>query len=261
MARRRIRGLRAIITGASSGIGQAIARELASQGAQLVLLARREANLQKLCGEITTASGRALYVAGDVTDPVVRRRALDLAVAELGGVDLLINNAGIGALGRFEDASEDRLRQIMEVNFFAAVELVRLCLPTLKAGRTPMVVNVASILGQRGIPLHTEYCASKFALRGWSQALRTELLRDHIDLLIVSPGTTETEFFDSLVEKKATVPWRVSRGAPVDKVARSVVRAIRKGRHEIIPSMPGRMLVGLNRLSTALVDRLMARYR
>jgi short-subunit dehydrogenase len=261
MARREITGLRTIVTGASSGIGRAIAVELARQGARLILTARREARLREICEEIRAAGGVCELLAGDITDPAARQAAIEATTTAYGGLDLLVNNAGVGAIGRFDEADPARLRRLMEVNFFAAVEMIRDCLPALKAGTTPMIVNVASILGQRGIPLHSEYCASKFALRGFSQSLRTELLRDGIDLLIVSPGTTETDFFDHLVEKKNEVPWKVSRGVPAERVARSTVKAIRKGKHEIIPSFKGKLLCFLNRASTLLVDRLMARYR
>src|SRR5204862_1887651 len=117
------------------------------------------------------------------------------AIREFGGLDALVNNAGIGALGRFDQADEARLRQVMEVNFFAPAEFVREALPHLKAGNRPIVVNIGSVLGHRAVPEKSEYCASKFALHGFSDALRAELAPLGIDVLLVSPSTTTSEFF------------------------------------------------------------------
>ena len=260
MARRDLTGCRVLVTGASSGIGREIVRELAKYPVRFVLVARREDKLREIAAELRNLDRDAEVVAGDVTDPAVRHAAVQAAQTAFGGLDLLINNAGVGAIGTFLQADEHRLRRVMEVNFFAAVELIRAALPLLKQGHSPLIVNVSSILGRRGIPLYTEYCASKFALAGFSESLRAELTAEGIDLLVVSPGTTDTEFFDHLVERKGAVPWSENKGAPVAKVARAVVRAIRAGRHEIIPSFRGRMLLWLNRLCPCLVDWLMGRY-
>ena len=260
MTRRRIEGCRAIVTGASSGIGRAVVIELARSGADLVLLARRAEPLQHLVKEIASIGCKAIAVVGDVTDPMVRREAIDRAATELGGLDILVNNAGVSAHGRFATAAPDRLRKIMEVNFFAVTELIRESLPLLEKGRQPIVVNMGSILGHRGVPRNTEYCASKCALRGFSEALRPELTQSGIDLLLVTPGPTETEWMDNLLERDDTMAWADRKGAPAVGVARATVRAIRRGRNEIVPSWRGRGLVWLNRLSPRLWDRIMKRY-
>jgi short-subunit dehydrogenase len=260
MARREIAGSRSIVTGASSGIGRALAMELARQGAAQVIVARREERLRELAGQIHALGARVEIVAGDVTDPAVRQRALDAARDGLGGLDVLVNNAGIGAMGPFETADPDRLRRVMEVNFFSLVEMIRLSLPLLKQGNRPIVVNVSSILGHRGTPHSSEYSASKFAVQGFSEAIRAEFVRHAIDVLVVSPGTTETEFFDKVIERTGEPSWPQHRPVSPEKVARQAVRAIRRGRHEIIPYFWGRVLCWLNRLSPRLVDALMARY-
>ena len=259
MARRSIADSRVLITGATSGIGLALARELAARRAKLVLNGRREERLVELTNELNSRGGSARRVAGDVTQADVRARLLDHATAAYGGLDVLVNNAGAGAIGRFEQAEEARLRRIMEVNFFAPVELIRQALPILAGGRRPAIVNIVSILGHRGIPRHTEYCASKFALRGFSESLRAELAPRGIDLIVVSPGTTDTEFFEHLLEDRGTA-WKKKRGASPTRVAKRIVRAIALGRHEIVPSADGRLLVWLNRLSPRLADAVLARY-
>ncbi len=260
MARRPIEGSRAIVTGASSGIGREIARELARHGARVVLLARRRERLEELADQIGRDGGRVEIVVGDVTDPMVQLQAVQTADRALGGLDILVNNAGIGAMGLFADADPQRLRRVMEVNLFALAEMTRLALPFLKLGNRPILVNVSSILGHRGVPYSSEYCASKFAVQGFSEALRAELVPLGIDVLVVSPGTTDTEFFDSVIEKTGQPRWPEHGAVSPAVVARKTVAAIRKGKHEIIPYTWGKMLCWLNRLSPRLTDSLMARY-
>jgi len=260
MPKREISGSRAIVTGASSGIGRALAVALARQGASVVVTARREDRLDELRKEIESAGGAVATLSGDVTDPAIRQRLIDTACERFGGLDILVNNAGVGAMGRFEEADADRLRCVMEVNFFAPVELTRLALPLLAQGTQPIIVNVSSILGLRATPYSSEYSASKFALQGFSEALRTELVRRKIDVLVVSPGTTQTEFFDSVLEKTGEPAWPEHAPVTAEAVAAATIRAIRRGRHAIIPYGWGKILCWLNRLSPRLVDSLMARY-
>ena len=260
MSRREIEGSRAIVTGASSGIGREIALELARQGAELVVVARREERLRKLADEIHTGGGRAEVVAGDVTREATRQRAVDSAQASFGGLDILVNNAGVGAVGLLEHADSNRVRQIMELNFFSLVEMTRLALPLLKLGTNPIVVNISSILGHRGLPFRSEYCASKFAVQGFSEAIRAEFSVHGIDLWVVSPGATDTEFADSVLQRTNEPTWIEPRPVTAAEVAGKTVRAIRRGRHEIIPYRWGKILYWLNRLSPRLVDYFMARY-
>jgi len=260
MTKRKIHGSRAIITGASSGMGREMALELARQGASVVVTARREDRLRKLAERIRAEGGRIETVAGDVTDVETRHAVLDAARSSFGGLDILINNAGIGATGLFEQADPQRVRRIMEVNFFALVEMTREALPVLKEGVDPIVVNVSSILGHRGVPHNSEYSASKFAVHGFSESIRAEFTAHEIDVLVVSPGTTETEFFDAVIQNTSQPAWPEHAAVTAAEVARKTVRAIRRGRHEIIPYRWGKVLCWLNRLSPGIVDRLMARY-
>src|SRR5208282_5494394 len=142
MARRTIEGSRAIVTGASSGIGRAIALELARQGGNVVCMARREDRLQTLAKEIEALGGAVACVAGDVTDAAARMRCIGAAQMHFGGLDILVNNAGVGAIGPFETSDPQRARRLMEVNFFALVEMTRAALPLLKKGRQPIIVNI-----------------------------------------------------------------------------------------------------------------------
>ena len=260
MAQRTLTDRRALVTGASSGIGRALAIELARCGVDLVLLARRDDRLAEVASEIRKLGRRAVVVAGDVTDPAVRRRALDAARDELGGLDILVNNAGVAAHGRFADADPGRLRPIMEVNFFAAAELIREALPLLRDGRAADRRQRRLDPGPPCRPHKSEYSASKFALHGFSEAIRPELARLGIDVLVVTAGPTDTEHFDALLEEHGELPWGNPPRVPADRVARTIVRAIERGRHTVNTHWRSWFWVLLNRFAPWIVDRIMARY-
>jgi short-subunit dehydrogenase len=248
------------VTGASSGIGREIARELARQQAEVLVTARREERLQELAAEIAGSGARASFLAGDITQPGVRRAVLDKAQSLWGGIDVLVNNAGVGAIGPFMDADEARLRRIMEVNFFAPLAMMREAFPLLRNGRRPIIANVGSVLGHRAVPRKSEYCASKFALHGFSDALRAELRSIPIDVLLISPSTTDSEFFDSVLEKQSRTGRFSPKGMNACTVAKKAVHAIRKGSHEIILSPGGKLLVWLDRLCPPLANYLISRF-
>ncbi|MCI0359980.1 MAG: SDR family NAD(P)-dependent oxidoreductase, partial [Planctomycetaceae bacterium] len=258
MARRSIAGLRAIVTGASSGIGRALVIELVRGGANVVGLARRGERVAKLAAEVA-APERFAWIAGDVTSREDRAAALALCRERFGGLDALVNNAGIGALGSFAAADEARLRQVFEVNFFAPAEFTREALPALRQGKAPIVVNVGSVLGHFAVPGKSEYCASKFALHGLSDALRIELAREGIDLLLVSPSTTSSEFFDVAIGEREAAAFRFG-STPPEAVALGIVRAIQAGRREIILSASGNLLVWLDRLCPLLAQWVLSRW-
>lgn len=260
MAKRTIAGSRVLVTGASSGIGREIALELGRHGADVVAVARTADKLAKLADDFQSLPGRCEVVAGDVTDDALRHEAVRRATEAFGGLDVLINNAGIGALGPFETATAERLRKIMDVNFFAAAEMIRVALPTLKHGRRPAIVNVTSILGSVGIPQSSEYCASKFALEALSQSLRAELFRHGVDVLVVAPGSTETEFFDHALEMTAHPPWLDSKRTSAADVARAAVNAIARGKRSIVPNFRGRLMCWAQRICPGLVDLALRRY-
>jgi short-subunit dehydrogenase len=260
MSRRSIQGMRGLITGASSGIGCELARQLAAAGAELLITARRQAPLDALIDETNAWPGRVTAIVGDVTDQDHRQRLMDAARDRWNGLDLLVNNAGVGAIGPFSQAGPKRLRSLFEVNFFAPVELMRIALPLLRAGRTPVIVNIGSVLGHRAVPRKSEYCATKFALHGFSDALRAELASEGIGVLLVSPSTTRTEFFENLLEQSDASVRQRSQGVSAEIVACQTIRAIRRGRHEIILTPGGNLLVWLDRLFPTLADWLVSRY-
>src|SRR5205807_2744923 len=171
-------------------------------------------------------------VQADVTSPEDRQRMVDAALRHFGGLDILVNNAGIGATGHFADVGAERLRTIMEVNFFGLAETTRACLPLLKQGNRPAVVNISSIAGKRGIPARSEYSASKFAVQGFSEALRAEVAKDDVDVLVVCPGLTQTNFSKNMLARKARMPVDHMRGMTAEQVALRTLRVIERGKHE-----------------------------
>lgn len=261
MARRSLADKRVLITGASSGIGRELTLAFSRRGARVLLAARRASELNVVADQCRRQSAGvdAIVLPGDLTDPAYRRALVQAATEHWQGLDVLVNNAGVSAHGPFAGSDESTLRQVMELNFFAAAELTRLALPLLQRGERPAIVNVGSIIGHRGLPLNSEYAASKFALRGWTESLRAELAADGVDVLLVSPGTTETEFFDHLIAKRADLPWGESTAIPAAAVAEQTVRALERGRHEIFPNWRGRALVYANRLAPGLIDRVIAK--
>ena len=260
MAKRGLSKKRAIVTGASSGIGWHLAKQLASENVVVVVCARRENRLEQLVRQIRTDGGNCIAVAGDITSADTRQRLIDVCTNQLGGLDILINNAGVGAMGRFDEAEANRVREIFEVNFFAIADLIHESLPLLKQGQDPIIVNMSSVLAHRAAPLKSEYCASKFALHGFSDSIRAELSKNGIDLLLVSPSTTDSEFFDQAIEDNTQKNWK-SRGAmPPEIVAAKTICAIRKGKHEIILTHGGRFLVWMDRIIPGIANRIMARF-
>jgi short-subunit dehydrogenase len=229
------------------------------RGAKLILAARNEHLLRELADELQADGAEVEIVLGDVTNGGDRQRMIQAAIDRFGGLDVLINNAGIGATGHFAEASEDRLRKIMEVNFFGMSELTRLAIPVLTEGTTPMLVNISSIAAKRGIPARSEYSASKFALQGLSEALRPELARYGIDLLVVCPGLTATNFSKNMVENKARLPMDHKRSMTPDQVAEATLRAMVRGKREIVLTGAGKLLIFVSRFFPWFVERVMAR--
>lgn len=260
MAKRSFAGKRVLLTGASSGIGWYLASELVRAGAYVVITSRRADRLDQLRLAFGNPQKRLIAVAGDVADASHRQRLIEVAVEQLGGIDIVINNAGIGAIGNFEDATPDRLRQIFEVDFFAATEITRLALPHLRNGNQPAICTVSSVLGHRAVPGKSEYCAAKFALRGWAESLRVELQREGIDVINISPSTTKSEFFDSLVGTSSTAQSKSVGMQSAEYVARSILGAIRKRKRDLILSPGGKALVWLSRLAPNLTDQLLLRF-
>jgi short-subunit dehydrogenase len=252
--RRQLAGSRVLVTGASQGIGKALAELAARQGAKVIAAARSVDLLEELAAQVKKDGHTLVVVKADVTKPEDRQRMVDAAVSNFGGLDVLINNAGIGATGHFADADPAVLRSIMETNFFGTTETTRVFLPLLKKGNLPAIVNISSIVGKRALPARGLYSASKFAVEGWSQAIRAELYKDGIDVLVINPGLTQTNFSKNMLEQKAKIQMDHLRGMTSEQVAAATLRAIEKGKNNLNLTLRGKLLLLFARFAPAVID-------
>ena len=225
-----LRGKNVVVTGASSGIGRATALEMARRGANLVLGARRADRLEEVAAECRRLGVEAVAVPTDVTKPADCRRLIDTA----GEVDVLVNNAGFAVFGPVPEVDLDRAREMIETNYLGALYCTQAVLPRMLARRRGTIVNVSSITGLRGYARMSAYCASKFALTGFTEALRDEVLGSGVRVALVCPGTTETEFFVQAERDKMPGASRLLPSVQPERVARAVCDAAEDGRYRRI---------------------------
>jgi short-subunit dehydrogenase len=256
---RDLKGKRILITGASSGIGRCVAEQLAAKGARLALVGRSADRLQDLAANLSAAGTDAIAIAGDVTVEEDRQRMVRATVEKFGGLDVLINNAGVASWAHFADSSEEILRQIMEVNFFAPAELIRIAIPELTRGQQPAILNVGSMCGRRGMPAWPEYSASKFGLCGLTEALRGEMARFGIDVLLVLPGLTRSSLQEHMLLCRGKEKIDFKAGMDPAIVAQGIVDALAKNRTETVLGREARWMLRVNRYAPRLVDWLIGR--
>src|SRR5262249_39916457 len=175
------------------------------------------------------------------------------------GMGVVRNRGGIGAAGHFAGSTEEILRQIMEVNFFAPAELIRQAVPVLAKGRQPAIVNVSSMCGRRAMPAWPEYSASKYALCGLTEALRGEFARFDIDVLLVVPGLTCSDLGRHLLRNAGRARITFDEGMPPEDVARAVLDTLRRNRTEVVVGRDAHWMLGVSRFLPRVVDALLAR--
>ncbi|HZF59353.1 MAG TPA: SDR family oxidoreductase [Rubrobacter sp.] len=246
------------MTGASSGIGEATARELASRGASVVVAARDAKKLDALVRGISASGGRAIAVRTDVTDRGSVEAMVGRTVEEFGSLDLLVNNAGLGLSGRVAELRADDLRYVFEVNTIGPLNSIQAALPRMGRGRR--IINVSSVVGRRAIPKVGGYCASKFALNALSDALRVELADRGISVTSVYPGTTRTSFRDnSKRTRDERRGWR-PKGVTPERVAASIADAAENGPRDVYVTLTDRLFVAGVTLFPGLTDRALRRW-
>ncbi|MGV6851336.1 MAG: SDR family oxidoreductase [bacterium] len=227
-------GLTVWITGASSGIGEALAEEYAKQGARLILSARRGPQLKQLAARLENARDHKV-VPLDVSQTDGIPEQVELVLNELGKIDILVNNAGISQRAKVEDTTLEMDRRLFEVNFFGAVALTRALLPTLIQNKGKIVV-ISSVTGKVQTPGRSAYCASKHALQGWFDALRCEVWRKGVHVLLVTPGFIKTNLSFAALEADGTARNRMDKnqqkGMDVNKAAKGIIRAEQNNREE-----------------------------
>jgi short-subunit dehydrogenase len=233
--------------------------QLAQAGAKLALAARSEDKLRELAESLTSQGAEVVALPADITVEADRARLIADVKSRFGGLDVLVNNAGIASWAHFADSSEEILRQIMEVNFFAPTELIRLAIPMLTEGQQPAIVNVSSMCGRRAMPGWSEYSASKYALCGLTEALRGELARFEIDILLMIPGLTRSDFSKHLLQTKGRAKIEFDKGMPPEVVAASIIASLRKNQTETVMGSEARWVLLCNKFFPRLTDWLLAR--
>jgi len=195
-----IKGQTALITGAGKGLGKAIARELAKEGVNLGLISRTEADLQALAEELKSLNPeiKVAYQAADISRNEQVVSSVDAIKQEVGSINILVNNAGVGKFGKFLDLTVEEWEDIVKINVFGAYYLTRAVLPEMKERRSGDIVNISSSAGLKGAPLTSAYSASKFGLIGMSESLMQEVRKDNIRVFTMTPSTISTDMAKNL---------------------------------------------------------------
>lgn len=252
-----------IITGASAGIGEHLALRLAQCGARLTLAARSAEALNRLTEKCVAAGGEALTVPTDVSHQQACQRMVECAAERFGGVDAIVNNAGIGMWARFEDVTDLSIyEQLMQVNYLGSVYATYYALPWLKKSRG-LIVAVSSLTGKTGVPTRTGYAASKHAMQGFFDSLRIELRGTGVDVLIVSPGFVATDIRARALggdgKARGESPREESRDTmSVDECVSLMLSAMDKRQRELVMTTRGRLGQWLKLIAPELVDNLAA---
>jgi short-subunit dehydrogenase len=255
----RYRDKRVIITGASSGIGAALARELAARGASVALAARRKAELERVAAGCRHLGSETLVLPTDVTELEQCRNLVEQTVATWGGVDLLVNNAGFSMHLPFEQVSDLSLfEELIRVNYLGALACTHFALPHLKASQGRILV-VSSLAGKTGVPTRTGYAASKHALHGFFEALRTELVGSGVRITIVCPGFVATSIRRVAAERQGdpdSRPVVTGQLMSADRMARVMLRAAARGRREVIMTPTGKVGKVIRPFFPGIIDRI-----
>jgi short-subunit dehydrogenase len=254
---REIRGKRALVTGAASGIGRAIAVRLAEQGADLFLVDVDEPGLANIVAEARQAGVEAIGRRCDVSQAADVSAAIAAILQRWGGVDILVNNAGITYYGPTDRMSAEHWDRVLQVNLHSHIQFTRELLPSLLARREAHVLNVASILGLVGMPKVNAYCTTKFALVGFSESLRAEFGREGLGVTVLCPGFVSTNLFASApLEESAAehkVPPKLICTTP-ERVAAAAIKAIRRNRRLVVMGPLARLMYGIQRFMPAVMD-------
>lgn len=247
-----------IVTGASSGIGLATARLLAGYQAKVVLAARSEDKLNDICRELSQFT-RVISIKTDVSVEDDCRNLIEQTVSEFGRIDILINNAGISMRAMFRDLDLDVIRRLMDVNFWGTVYCTKYALPYLLQAKGS-VVGVISTAGYKGLPGRTGYSASKFAINGFLDTLRSEHLYDGLHVMIYAPGFTESNIRKTALmadgSQQGETPREEGKMMTSERVAHIMLRHLRRHSRRATLTFTGKLLLVLTRLFPILTDHL-----
>jgi len=258
----RLRGANTIITGASSGIGRATALEFAAHGARVALAARTESALQEVAGVIRDRGGRAVVIPTDLLVSGASETLVAEAHRQLGGLDLLVNNAGVGMHAGIVAGTSEAVEKLFRLNVLAPAALIRAAVPIMRAQGRGMVINISSMAGRIVTPRIGYYSATKFALTVIGDALRMEESHHGIRVMTVFPGWTASRFTENqLGSHEAFSHRRGSFEVPAEKVARRILHAVgRDERNVYVSLIPDRLGVASNWLAGWAVSWVLARW-
>jgi short-subunit dehydrogenase len=258
-----MKGHRIILTGASEGIGRALALELAGRGARLALAARDRQRLESLAQECRALGGDARALPTDVTSPQDCEWLVDETVTAFGGIDALVHNAGITMWSRFDELKDLSIfERLMEVNYLAPVRLTSLALPHLKQSKG-LLVAVASLAGLTGVPERSGYAASKHALIGFFDSLRIELAGSGVDVSVIAPDFVVSEIHKRAIgpdgEPLGESPMVQAKIMTAEQCAHRIASAIEKRERQVLMSTRGKLGRWLKLLAPSMIDRIAAR--
>ena len=259
MSKHQFKNRTVVITGASSGIGRALAYEFAGRGANVVLGARHEDQLTAIAADLARFGIRTAVCATDVTKADDCRRLIDTAVETFGGIDILICNAGISMRALFDDVDLDVLHRLMDVNFWGTVYCTKYALPYLLQAKGS-VVGVISIAGFAGLPGRTGYASSKYAIRGFLDTLRIEHLYDGLHVMVFAPGFTASNVRNAALtadgHRQGKTPRDEGKMMTAEKVAEYMAKGLAGRKSEMILTPIGKLTVFMHNILPRLTDRL-----
>jgi len=253
----------AVVTGAGGGIGRAVCQSLAERGCRLALVDLDEAGLAETASRVATGGERISLHVIDVSDKDAMAQLPQAVISRHGDVNILINNAGVSLAGPFETISIEDLEWIFGINFWGVVYGCKFFLPHLRQAEEAHIVNVASEFGLFGLATKSGYCATKFALRGLSEALRAELNGSRIGLTCVYPGAVDTNLIKrgrTWDERKKEVEagFVAARGIPLEKVAACIVRGIERNSRRVLIGRDARLIDAFMRISPSFTAAVVA---
>lgn len=248
-----------IITGGTSGIGKACAMAFGKEGANVVITGRDVQKLEEVYQELNIQGVKALPIKADVSLEEDNKRMVEETLQKFGKIDILVNNAGISMRALFEDVDLSVIKKVMDINFYGAVFATKYCLPEIIKTQGS-IVAISSIAGYRGLPGRTGYSASKFAMQGFFEALRTELLNKGVHVLVACPGFTASNIRNTALAKDGSAQGESPREEETmmssEVVAGYILKAIKNKKRDLVLTVQGKLTVFMNRRFPGLMDRL-----
>jgi short-subunit dehydrogenase len=253
------------ITGASSGIGEGIAKELAKEGAKIVLSARKVEELERVKSELNLPDDQVIVLPMDMLKPAKFSEKITEVVKKFGQIDVVFHNAGISQRGLMRDTPAYVDRQVMELNFMAVMELTKAVLPQMFKQNSGYFVVTSSIAGKVGTPMRSAYCASKHALQGYFDALRAELWPQNIGVSIICPGYIKTNISLNAVgsngEKFGKMDKNQDEGMDVGKCCKKIIAAVKAEKREVYIGGKEVLAVYLKRFFPSILARIVGNYK